>query len=313
MRSPQRGRGETHRLAGPPWMLVQYRQGGGGDDAAVTGVLADGKVLEPPSVLRRTPLLEVLRDWDRRSAALREWSPDGAAVVPDATLIAPLTYPPKVMCAGANYYSHAAEMGTARPDPAAEPFFFLKPPTTTVIGPADPIPLPRRDGARVDWEAELAVVIARQVRDVDPAGALRHVAGYMVANDVSARDQLVREGAVAGPFAFDWVGAKAQDGFCPLGPGLVPAWLIPDPQALRVRLAVNGATKQDQSTADMVVPVSRLIAAASRLVTLEPGDVILTGTPAGVGLARGEFLAPGDEVVAEIEGVGALRNPVIRR
>jgi 2-keto-4-pentenoate hydratase/2-oxohepta-3-ene-1,7-dioic acid hydratase in catechol pathway len=293
------------------WALVQYRRGDGG--AVRTGILADGKVLEAPGWLGDHPMLEVLRNWDDASRALRAWTPRGAAVVPDAALAAPLTYPAKIVCAGANYYSHAGEMGTARPDPAAEPFFFFKPPTTTVIGPGDPIPLPANDGAQVDWEAELGVVIGHRVRDVSPGAALDHVAGYVVANDVSARDRLARADAVAGPFAFDWVGSKAQDGFCPLGPGMVPAWLVPDPQALRLRLTVNGVTKQDQSTADMVVPVDRLVAAASRLVTLEPGDVILTGTPAGVGLAHGEFLAPGDEVAAEIEGIGALRNPVVRR
>jgi 2-keto-4-pentenoate hydratase/2-oxohepta-3-ene-1,7-dioic acid hydratase in catechol pathway len=292
-------------------MLVQYRRGAA--STVRTGILADGKVLEAPGSLGDRPMLEVLRDWDGASGTFRAWTLAEAAVVPDAVLAPPLTYPAKIVCAGANYYSHAEEMGVARPDPGAEPFFFFKPPTTTVIGPGDPIPLPANDGARVDWEAELGVVIGHRVRDLSPGDAMEHVAGYVVANDVSARDRLARADAVAEPFAFDWVGSKAQDGFCPLGPGMVPAWLLPDPQALRLRLTVNGVTKQDQSTADMVVPVDRLVAAASRLVTLEPGDVILTGTPAGVGLARGEFLAPGDEVVAEIEGVGALRNPVIRR
>ncbi len=298
-------------MGSPEWALVQYRRDGAGKERV--GVLAGGKVLEPPGLLGERPMLDLLLDWDAAAGTLRAWTPAEAAVVPDAALTVPLTYPSKIICAGVNYYSHAAEMGTARPDPAAEPFFFFKPPTTTVIGPGDPIPLPADAGAQVDWEAELAVVIGHRVRDVEPGEALRHVAGYLAANDVSARDRLAREGAVAGPFAFDWVGSKAQDGFCPLGPGIVPAWLVPDPQALRVRLTVNGAVKQDQSTADMVIPVARLVAAASRLVTLEPGDVILTGTPAGVGLPRGEFLTPGDEVAVEIEGVGTLRNPVIRR
>lgn len=293
------------------WALVQYRRAGTGP--VRTGVLAGGKVLQGPGPLGEVSLLEILGDWDRASGVFRGWTPAEAAVVPDAVLLAPLTYPPKVVCAGANFYSHAVEMGTARPDPDAEPFFFFKPPTTTVIGPGEAIPLPAGEGAQVDWEVELAIVIGHRVRDVLPQEALSHVAGYLVANDVSARGRLAREGAVAGPFAFDWLGSKAQDGFCPLGPGMVPAWLVPDPQSLRLRLTVNGVTKQDQSTSDMVVPVDRLVAAASRLVTLEPGDVILTGTPAGVGLARGEFLAPGDEVVAEIEGVGTLRNPVARR
>lgn len=311
MPSPQRASGGYPPLAPPPWALVQYRRSG--LDTERTGVLSDGKVVEAPESLAGQPMLAILRDWDAAAQSLRAWAPDEAAVVPDAVLTAPLTYPPKVICAGANYYSHAEEMGIARPDPATAPFFFFKPPTTTVIGPGDPIPLPPAAASRVDWEAELGVVVGHRVRDVDPAEALRHVAGYLVANDVSARDRLARADTVAEPFAFDWMGCKAQDGFCPLGPGVVPAWLVPDPQALRLRLTVNDAVKQDQSTADMVLPVNRLVAAASAMVTLEPGDVILTGTPAGVGLARGEFLGDGDEVVVTIEGVGTLRNGVVRR
>src|SRR5262249_47426475 len=135
------------------WALVQYRRAGAG--AVRTGVLADGKVVEAPGPLGQGLLLEVLRDWDSACDVLREWRPAEAGVARDGVVLAPLTSPPKIICAGANYYSHAAEMGTGRPDPAAEPFFFFKPPTTTVIGPGDPIPLPAEAGSLVDWEAEL--------------------------------------------------------------------------------------------------------------------------------------------------------------
>jgi len=291
----------------PEWALVQYR-----DDAGETavGALVDGRVLQGPAKLSGLDLLAALQRWEELEPVLRAWDPHAAAEIPDARLISPLTYPGKVVCAGANYWDHIAEMGVERPEKVGEPFFFLKPPTTTVTGPGDAIPLPAYPGARIDWEAELAVVIGRGGRNLTPAQARGHIAGYTVANDISARDKLTSGQPVAPPFAYDWVGHKGQDGFCPLGPGVVPAWQIPDPQDLRIRLSVNGVVKQDSSTAQMMTPVYEVVAAASRLTRLEPGDVVLTGTPAGCGVPRGEFLAAGDEVVIEIERVGRLYNTV---
>ena len=132
-----------------------------------------------------------------------------------------------------------------------------------------------------------------------------------MANDLSARDRTARTDAVSPHFVYDWLGHKGQDGFCPLGPGIVPAWLVPDPQRLAIRLSVNGQVKQDGSTSDMVIDVDHLIAGASRAGTLLPGDVILTGTPSGVGMPSGEFLSPGDTVIVEIDRIGTLRNQVI--
>ncbi|WP_224404064.1 fumarylacetoacetate hydrolase family protein [Pseudonocardia sp. ICBG1034] len=289
------------------WSLVQYVLGDG--TGAAVGVLTGDKIVEAPAELGGRDLLAVLARWREVEPVLRGWRPDAAAVVPDAVLVAPLTYSSKIVCAGANYYGHLTEMGIGRPETPPEPFFFFKPPTTTVIGPGAAIPLPTGD-TRIDWEAELGVVIADRCKDLAPPEVFDHVAGYVAANDVSARARLSREDAVAPPFGFDWVGSKAQDGFLPMGPGVVPAWLVGDPQALRIGLSVNGVVKQDSTTADMVSPVADLVSAVSRFVTLEPGDVVLTGTPAGVGLPRGEFLAPGDEVVVEIERVGRLVNPV---
>lgn len=295
-------------MRAPHWALVQYRRPG--DPMASIGVLAGGRVVSPPAGLTG-PLMDALARWDQVAASLRDWSPDAAATIAGAELTAPLTYPGKVLGAGANYYGHVTEMGIAAPEPESEPFFFLKPPATTVIGPYDPIPYPGYPGVRLDWEAELGVVIGRAARNV-PAGQARdYIAGYLIANDLSARDKTARADAVSAHFVYDWLGHKGQDGFCPLGPGLVPAWLIPDPQQLRIRLQVNGVTKQDASTSDMVIGVDRLIAGASRAGTLQPGDVILTGSPAGVGAPRGEFLAPGDTVTVEIDGLGLLRNQVV--
>ncbi|MFD3498134.1 fumarylacetoacetate hydrolase family protein [Streptomyces sp. NPDC058676] len=293
----------------PDWSLVQYRV----DDSekVAVGVSADGTVMEGPPEIGGLTLMDVLSRWDSLAPLLREWTPAASNAVIGARLAPPLTYPNKVLCAGANYWDHIAEMGVTRPDEPGEPFFFLKPPTTTVTGPGDPVPLPGYEGARVDWEAELAVVIGRAGRNLAPEEALDHVAGYLVANDISARDRLTAAAPVADPFAYDWLGHKGQDGFCPLGPGLVPAWQVPDPQNLRIRLSVNGVVKQDSSTGQMMVPVHEVVAAASRLTRLEPGDVILTGTPAGCGVPRGEFLAAGDRVVVEIERIGRLENKVV--
>jgi 2-keto-4-pentenoate hydratase/2-oxohepta-3-ene-1,7-dioic acid hydratase in catechol pathway len=300
---------EVMPMQGARWMLVTYHEG----DATKpqVGVMADGVVHRAQDRLSGRSMMELLAEWDVVAPTLRAFSPSDGAPVSGAHLLAPLRFPSKVLCVGANYYGHLAEMGIERPERAGQPFYFLKPPTTTIIGPGDAVVLPARAGRKIDWEAELAVVIGRRCHDVPAARARDVVAGWTVVNDISARDLLDRDDAVAPPFGFDWFGSKGEDTFCPMGPGIVPDWLVHDPQRLGVRLTVNGVIKQDSSTADMVCGIWDLIAAASRIVTLEPGDVIATGTPAGVGVPRGDFLAPGDEVVVEIEQVGTLRHAVV--
>lgn len=290
------------------WALAQYRTARGIE----AGIYSDDQVFAVQT-LEGLTVMDMLADWERWEELLR--ATDLAALTPvaDAEVVAPLTYPSKVICAGANYYDHADEMGVDRPDPAAEPFFFLKTPTTTVVGPTCEVPIFDDGRSQVDWEAELGVVIGRRCADLAPEDATEVIAGYLVANDVSDRGVFHRSGAVAVPFEWDWLGHKSQDGFCPLGPGLVPAWLVPDPQALKIRLDVNGVIKQDSNTSQMVVDVNRLIAAASRVFTLEPGDVILTGTPAGVGMPRKDFLHPDDVVTVEIEGIGRISNKVVAK
>jgi 2-keto-4-pentenoate hydratase/2-oxohepta-3-ene-1,7-dioic acid hydratase in catechol pathway len=161
------------------------------------------------------------------------------------------------------------------------------------------------DTAAFDWEVELALVIGHTARAVSPEDAMAHVAAYTVAVDFCARDL---NSAPQTFYKLDWVAGKAQESCCPLGPRLVPASAIADPQALRLTLSVNGETKQDDTTADMIFSIAEQIATASRIMTLDPGDVLLTGTPAGVGAPQKTFLSVGDRVEAEIEGIGRLTN-----
>jgi 2-keto-4-pentenoate hydratase/2-oxohepta-3-ene-1,7-dioic acid hydratase in catechol pathway len=228
------------------------------------------------------------------------------APIESVRLLAPIPRPRKnVMCVGLNYAEHAREsQSVSGPDVPEVPVFFTKAPTC-VVGPDEPIPYPEGVSQAVDWEAELVVVIGRRVRDVPASEALACVFGYTAGNDVTARDlQRAHQ---------QWFKGKSLDGFCPLGPWIVTADEIPDPQALRIRLRVDGVTKQDGSTADMITPVAGLIASLSSGMTLEPGDVLMTGTPAGVGAGRTppEFLRPGNVVEVEIERIGTLRNPVV--
>jgi len=214
---------------------------------------------------------------------------------------APIPRPKKdVFCLGQNYAAHAAESGN--PPPTA-PIYFTKPPTT-VIGPDEPIPYPQGLTTRLDWEVELGVVIGRRGRDIPEARALDYVFGYTVFNDVSARDLQYRTS--------QWFKGKSLDGSCPMGPLIVTADEIPDPQRLRLQLSVNGVKKQDSNTSDMIFSAARIIADLSAGMTLEPGDCISTGTPQGVGDGRKppEYLKRGDVMEADVEGIGVLRNPV---
>ncbi len=224
--------------------------------------------------------------------------------LPVAHWLAPVQ-PVNVFCIGLNYRAHAAETGAALPE---HPVVFMKP-TTAVTAPGAAIRLPAScdSGPEVDYEAELAVLIGRAGRDIPPAEALSHVFGYTAANDVSARRWQKHGGGG------QWVRGKSFDTFCPLGPELVTADEIPDPQALRLRCELNGTLMQDGHTGDMIFTVAELVSRLSRDTTLLPGTLILTGTPAGVGFTRQPpvFLAPGDRVSVTIEGIGQLSNPVV--
>lgn len=219
-----------------------------------------------------------------------------------AKLLAPVA-PTSVLCIGLNYRRHAAEGKLPIPE---YPVLFMKSPAA-VQNPGDPIQLPRRlRSDAVDYECELAVVIGRRARNVARAEALQYVLGYTCANDVSARDWQMKWGGS------QWCRGKTFDTFCPLGPHLVTADEIPNPNALRIKTVLNGQTMQDWTTDDMIFDVPALIAFLSGSTTLLPGTVILTGTPHGVGAARQPpvYLQPGDTVTVAIDAIGELTNPV---
>lgn len=217
------------------------------------------------------------------------------------TLLSPVKAPEKIMAIGLNYIDHARESGL---EPPAAPVMFVKTPNS-IIGPGAAIRYRADQSAQVDYEVELAAVIGRRARQVAPAAALDHVLGYTVCNDVSARDAQFLDG--------QWSRGKSFDTFCPLGPYVVTADEIPDPQQLAIRCRVNGQTLQDSATSEMIFGVADIVSYLSSFITLEPGDVIATGTPFGVGFARTPpvFLRDGDLVEAEIEGVGTLCNSVV--
>ena len=249
------------------------------------------------------------------AAGLARPAPSGPFALADVEVIAPIPRPGKVFAVAANYQEHVAETGGQRLDKSAlVPRLFLKP-VTAVTGPGATIALPPVS-TQVDWEAELVVIIGRNARDVPVESALDVVAGYAVGNDVSARSvdygfarDVGRPGASAVWF-FDWLAGKSFDGFAPYGPYLVTADEVPDPQALPVTLDVNGARRQDGWTKDMIFSVAELVAFASRITSLEPGDIIFTGTPAGVGAATGDYLKPGDRMEVRIGDLGVLVNTV---
>jgi acylpyruvate hydrolase len=237
---------------------------------------------------------------DLAREALVSADPEAQHPLGSVTLQAPVPRPGKIICVGLNYRDHAAESKMPIPD---YPAIFSKY-ANAIIGPDQPIVIPRVTD-QVDYEGELAFVIGRRGRYIPPEQALAHVAGYMAFNDVSARDFQMRTS--------QWTIGKAFDGFAPTGPALVTAAEIPDPHDLDLRVTIGGELLQSSNTRNLVFTVPDLVAQLSQVMTLEPGDIVATGTPAGVGFARTppRFLRPGDLVEVEISGIGILRNPVV--
>jgi len=264
-------------------------------------------------------VLDILNDWAKAHRILSDASAKGGKgkglPLASSKLRAPVLWPSAIYCAGANYSDHMLEMARAHnsepePDPHSvglKPWHFIKA-SRTLADPDSKVTLPPAS-KEVDWEAELTAVIGRQAKDVSLESALDYVAGYTVANDLSARD-LMRRPPVrpTSPFFSDWVGQKCFDGACPLGPWIVPASDIGDPQNLGIKLWVNEVIKQDSNTGKMIFNLAEQISHLSSRLTLYPGDLVLSGTPSGVGAARKEFLKRGDVVRVWVEKVGTLTN-----
>lgn len=226
----------------------------------------------------------------------------------ETRLLAPILHPEKMLCVAVNYESHGEEQNVT---PPTEPYFFTKS-RNALIGPGEDILLPKIS-KKVDWEVELAVVMGKTGKYIPRESAMDYVAGYTIANDVSFRDLQFPLGwpEKPGALGLNWLKGKGLDGAFPLGPYLVTKDEVREPNNLRISLTVNGDTKQDSNTSDMVVKVDRLIESASSGITLRPGDIISTGTPLGVAIFSGQpFLKPGDVVECTISGIGTLRNKV---
>jgi len=272
--------------------LVTYAAGG---ETAV-GVKRDGGVV-PTGY---SDLISLILDGERGLERAREAAERGQQVEPER-LLAAVPRPGKILCSGINYRSHKEENPDAVfPD---EPFFFSKLPSA-VIGPGEPIVIPRPE-TQTDYEVELALVIGRIARRVRERDALGCVFGYTVLNDVSARDIQFKDNQIT-------LG-KGVDTFSPIGPEVVTPDEIPDPQQVRVSSYLNGEQMQSSPTSDMIFPPARLIEFLTAIVTLDPGDVVSTGTPAGVGAFRKPpvWLEPGDEIAVEVDGIDRLTNPVV--
>lgn len=313
------------------YRLATYADANGEPRAAI---VVDDRVIDmyhalvstslAPFARSLTSVLAVLQRWGEIHPVLKQVARDARAGkwlrealdLSTVHILAPILYPGTVFCAGANYRDHVAEMSKAlnlspEPDPhelGLKPWHFIKASAACVRGSGSRISLPAYSKC-VDWEAEIAVVIGRECRDVSVDKALEFVAGVSIVNDLSARDHLRREGVAAdSPFRYDWVSQKCFDGALPFGPWICPIDEIDDLGNLGIRLWVNEELMQDSSSSNLIFTVAEQIAHLSTRLTLRPGDVIATGTPAGCGAARGRFLKPGDRVSVWVEGVGVLIN-----
>lgn len=253
-------------------------------------------------------VIGLLAQWETNKVRLAELAQKcgstSAGLDPRSVSVeAPIQFPGKVLCAGANYYDHIAEMGVKDLRKEAQRlFFFFKPPRNAIVGPGRSVIYPA-DSAMFDWEIELAAIIGKRAKRLTLENALESVAAYSVAIDLSARDMNQAPDTF---YKLDWVAGKGQDTCCPLGPRLVPAEFVGDPQNLGLALSVNGEVKQQARTSGMIFDIREQLVILSRLMTLDPGDVILTGTPAGVGFPKRTFLKVGDRLDAEIESIGRL-------
>jgi 2-keto-4-pentenoate hydratase/2-oxohepta-3-ene-1,7-dioic acid hydratase in catechol pathway len=315
------GRSAGAKPAG--YKLVTYKSGAG----SRAGLIVGDEVFDAAKLTGKAAyatVIGILADWKAAEGALKKAAAGAAKSrgkrqpLKKTKLLAPVQLPAAIYCAGANYSDHAAEMAAREgrpppPDPHTQglkAWHFIKG-SRTVTDPGAAVKISGYS-QQMDWEVELAAVIGRVAKNVPLDKALSYVAGYTIANDLSARD-LGRRANVpdASPFKWDWTKQKSFDGACPLGPWIVPASDIADPQKLGLKLWVNGVLKQDSNTSDMIFTLAEQIENLSAGMTLCPGDLILTGTPAGVGAGRGEFLKAGDVVKLWVEKIGEIENRMV--
>ena len=315
------------------YQLVTYVKGSATTGSERAGLIIGERIYDARAASRLAPRADAVL-WDDCHTLVANWKvqaplleqaaraiaakPKALASLPRAgTRLRPPIVPRNIYFAGANYRDHVAEMARVLglpqdADPRAanpRPWHSLKATGSTLRGDGDSTANP--GSPMLDWEVELAVVIGVQAKDLALADALSCVAGYSVANDLSAREHVSRpEVAAASPFRWDWIAQKSFDGACPFGPAITPAQAIADPMKLGLKTWVNGELMQDSNTSQMIYSVAEQIAYLSSRITLLPGDVILTGTPAGVGMARKRFLKAGDHVKCWVEGIGELNTMI---
>ena len=294
-------------------------------DGPRAGLVVDDKVIDAAKATGKAgyaSVVGILNDWSKaqgalKAAAAKAGKSKAAIPLSKAKLLAPLLYPSTIYCAGANYQDHANEMAAKDnrpppPDPhtlGLESWHFIKA-SRSISHPGATVKISGYS-QKMDWEVELAAVIGKPAKNVPKEKALSYVAGYTIANDLSARDVMKRaKVADNAPFKFDWVSQKCFDGACPLGPWIVPASQIPEPHNLGIKLWVGEELMQDSNTSRMIFDTAEQIEMLSSRVTLRPGDLVLTGTPAGVGMPRRRFLKPGETLRLWIEGIGELVHGV---
>ncbi|MBT5560097.1 MAG: fumarylacetoacetate hydrolase family protein [Proteobacteria bacterium] len=286
-------------------------------DPVFPGILVNGRVFSLSDIARRFQLpglptgsvLDVLETWgdchkilSRVAGDISESKLDGL-LLNDVELDIPVRYPQALYCAGANYVDHLQEMTGNKPNKQEmSPFFFLKPPRPTMVASGATVAIPEFT-QELDWEAEIAMVIGREASNVSKHHAMDYVAGLTILNDLSARDLMKRYDV---PFLYDWIGQKCFAGAAPTGPWITPLSDVPDPNNLDIKLWVNDTLHQDSNSSQLIFNYAEQIEDLSRHVTLYPGDIIATGTPAGVGHGKGEYLKAGDIVRVKVDGLGEL-------
>jgi 2-keto-4-pentenoate hydratase/2-oxohepta-3-ene-1,7-dioic acid hydratase in catechol pathway len=287
------------------------------------GLLVDGLVydlaeLKKILLLSDVPVdsvLSVMRAWEVANDKLKLAADriraagefPGGRLLSEVNLAAPVLYPEVLYCAGANYRDHLLEMtGKLVSKEDIKPYFFLKTPRSSIVGPGSTVAIPDYS-SQVDWEAEIAMVVGKKARQVSEANAMGYVAGFTILNDLSARDHMKRTDV---PFLFDWIGQKCFEGSAPMGPWITPLDFIEDPYNIPIKLWVNDELQQDSSSSEMIYGYEEQIAYLSRHVTLYPGDIIATGTPAGVGHARKKYLKPGDKIRIAMGELGELETKI---